>query len=89
MIWFSFVQEREEELQRSILHEQSKIEAQSWENVFQSVFEQIVPQSVPSVIILPIDENVKQWEILARSTWSSHNSILQEEKYKMPLSYAI
>ena len=68
MILFSFVQEREEELQRSILHEQSKIEAQSWENVFQSVFEQIVPQSVPSVIVLPIDENVKQWEIIARST---------------------
>lgn len=68
MILFSFVQEREEELQRSILHEQSKIEAQSWENVFQSVFEQIVPQSVPSVIVLPTDENVKQWEILARST---------------------
>ena len=66
--FFYFVQEREEELQRSILLEQSKIEAQSWENVFQNVFEQIVPQSVPSVIVLPIDENVKQWEILSRST---------------------
>ena len=62
------VQEREEELQRSILHEQSKILAQSWENAFQSVFEQIVPKSDSSVIVLPINENVQQWEIFSRST---------------------
>ena len=58
------VQEREEEQQRSIL----QIEAQSWENAFQSAFERIVPKSSnSSVIVLPINEEAKQWEIFAGS----------------------